>query len=101
MERLTSSSSVTAEFIALVIALTASFIVARAAVKVLFRGAVARAMSWTAPKKPTCLDIFVSEVGYEVGNWRFARFTLIGLLLPIFFLLVYTFAQSVASSLGA
>jgi hypothetical protein len=90
----------TAEFLAFVVALIASLLVTLTAVKFLFRGAVVRAKRWVAPKEPTPLDVLMSELGNEVVHWKFARVTLIAVLVPIFFLLIHTFVQSVASSLG-
>jgi hypothetical protein len=90
----------TADSLALIVALIASLTAMRAAVKILYRKAVVRAKQWVAPKEPTRLDVFMSELGHEVGYWRFTRVALIAVLAPTFFLLTYTFIRSVASSLG-
>ena len=84
-----------ASFVAAVVALLACWLLVRGIVHLVFGGSVERASQWVRPKRPTRTDIAVSELGEEVAHWRFARVSLIVVLVPICFGFTFLIVQGV------
>ena len=63
--------------------------------KLLFRGAVARASQLVSPKAPNRLDVAMSELGNEVAYWRFSRLALLIVLIPACFVFTFSVVRSI------
>jgi hypothetical protein len=84
-----------ASLTAALVASLACWLLIRGIVRLLFGGSVERASGWVRPKHPTRTEVAMSELGEEIGYWRFARVALLVVLVPVCFGFTFLVVQGV------